>query len=298
MKWILSVVVLILSGCARPHPPEEGVKVDLGLKLLVPSDTVLLVGTRVEALLKTPIYQKYLANRALPQIEEFARRTALDPRKDLWELLFVSNGYQGVLLGRGKFSDQLEDPRLQKENLHKSGYKGLTIVGEDRGAVLFVNNSTAAVGTTESLHQLVDLRGTSTGPPPALAELMKGLLPDAQLWAAYTGGPVKLPFDENSNLANVNRLLASVQSGTVYFDFREGLKGVAEGTCSTEQGAQQVHDAFKALVGLGRLSVRPGQEELLPVYDSIQVTQQANHVKVVVEVPERMVEKFLDLWIK
>src|SRR6202035_1352792 len=128
MKRILLAAVLVLGGCARPHPPSEGVKVDLGLKLLVPSDTVLLVGTRVEALLKTPVYQKYLANRAIPQIEEFARRTALDPRNDLWEVLFVSNGQQGVLLGRGKFSDQLEDPRLEKENLHKSVYKGLTVV--------------------------------------------------------------------------------------------------------------------------------------------------------------------------
>ncbi len=297
MKRILLAAVLVLGACERPHPPSEGVKVDLGLKLLVPSDTVLLVGTRVEALLKTPVYQKYLANRAIPQIEEFARRTALDPRKDLWELLFVSNGQQGVLLGRGKFSDQLEDPRLEKENLHKSVYKGLTVVGDDRGAVLFVNNSTAALGTTDALHRLVDQRSSSAGPPPAMVTLMKGLLPDAQLWAAYTGGSIKLPFDENSNLANVNRLLASVQSGTVYFDFRDGLKGVAEGTCSTEQGAQQVHDAFKALVGLGRLSVRPGQEDLLPVYDSIQVTQEANRVKVVMDVPERLVEKFVDLWI-
>src|SRR5580704_8222351 len=273
---LITAAVVMLVGCERPHPPNFGVKIDPALAMMVPADTVLMVGTRVEELVKTPVYLKYVAGRSIPQIDEFARYTKLDPRTELWELLYVSNGKQGVLLGRGKFSDQLEDPRAQKGNPDVSDYKGLTIVGTGKTAVMFINTSTAAVGSPEALRALVDQREHSSGPPASLVALMKQLPKEAQFWAVYLGGPVKLPFDDNSNLANINKLLSSVQSGSLYLDLRTGVKAVAQGTCTSEQAAQQVHDALKALIGFGRLSVKPGQEEFLPVYDSIQVTQSTN----------------------
>ena len=252
----------MLAGCERPHPPSFGVKIDPALAMSVPADTVLLAGARIEELVKTPLYLKYIADRQIPQIDEFARYTKLDPRKELWELLFVSNGKQSVLLGRGKFSDQLEDPRAQKNNPNVSDYKGLTMVGMGDTAVLFINTSTAAVGRPDALRSLVDQREHNGGPPAQLTNLMKDLSKDAQFWAVYAGGPIKLPFDDNSNLANINPLISSVQSGALYFNLRSGVKGVALGMCSTEQAAQQMHDALKAMIGLGRLSVRPGQEYL------------------------------------
>ena len=61
--------VLILVGCA--HKSAVGPKIDPALATLVPEDTTLLVGTRLEALEKTPVYQKYLADRNFSQVEEF-----------------------------------------------------------------------------------------------------------------------------------------------------------------------------------------------------------------------------------
>src|SRR5580658_2089276 len=177
---LLTAAALVLVACERPHPPNFGVKIDPALAMMVPADTVLMVGTRVEELVKTPVYLKYVAGRSIPQIDEFARYTKLDPRKELWELLFVSNGKQGVLLGRGKFSDQLEDPRAQKDNPNVSAYKGLTMVGSGDAAVLFINTSTAALGRPDALRSLVDQREHASGPPAQLTTLMKDLSKDAQ----------------------------------------------------------------------------------------------------------------------
>src|SRR5580658_4233483 len=102
---------MLLAGCARKAP--VGPKIDPALATLIPGDTTLLIGTRLEALERTPVYQKYLADRKFPQIDEFARQTGIDPKKDLWELLFVSNGKNKILLGRGKFANEME-PRLEK----------------------------------------------------------------------------------------------------------------------------------------------------------------------------------------
>ncbi len=295
MRKALSFValLLVLAGCGR-NQPAAGVKVDPALATLVPADTVLLVGTRVEALLKTPVYQKYLASRQVPQIEEFARQTGLDPRKDLWELLFVSNGRQGILLGRGKFPDET-DPRLQTQGATRFVYKGYNLIGNDRTAVLFISPSTAAVGETAALRSLVDQRQKLNGPPASLTALMKEIPAQSQFWAIYAGGAIDLGLP--GNLGNVTKMLSSIQTGSAYFDLRTGLNGVATGRGSSEEGAQQVHDALKALVGLGRLSVPKGQPELAQAYDGIRVTLDSRRVKLYVDVPQELVDRFLGLWL-
>ena len=299
MRRAAWLIALVLAGCARKEP-ATGIQIDPALETLVPADTVLMVDTRLANLLKTPVYQKYFAGREIPQIEQFASMTGLDPRKDLSELLFVSNGKQGVLLGRGKFDHGME-AKLDKEGAERSTYKGHTLIGNGSATLVLMSPGTAAVGEPAAVRSLIDRGGPSSGPPAALAALLKGLPQDAQFWAAYTGGNIlggriQLPFDPNSNLANVNKLVGSVESGSVYFDLRNGLEGRAEGNCSSEESAQQVHDALKALVGLGRLSVRPDQEDLLPVYDSIQVMREARRVSVRIGVAQELVDKFLGVW--
>jgi hypothetical protein len=296
------IVPLLLTAAACSRQPAS-VKVDATLQTLVPQDTVLLVGTRFEALLKTPIYQKNFANRQIPQIDEFARRTGIDPRKDLWELLFVSNGKEGFLLGRGKFGDEMFQPSLDRPSLEnpqlgieRFTYKGMNLYGNDQGAVVLLSGTTAAIGRIDDLHNLIDHRTESHGPPAALTDLMKDLPADAQFWAAYAGGPIHLPFAADSNLGNLNKMIASVQTGSLYFDLRTGINGVLTANCSDDASGEQVEGAFKALIGIGRLSVPKNQPELADVYNTIRVTREGKRVKLYMDVPENMAQKFLDLW--
>lgn len=290
---LLLTLLLPFAACSRGS--QSGVKIDVSLATLVPSDTVLLAGTRLEALSKTAVYQKYLANRKFSAIDDFAKRTGLDPQKDLWELLFVSNGKSAVLLGRGKFANEME-PRLEKEGAQRFSHKGYNLIGTEQAAVVFINSSTAAVGPTADLRDFIDKRETSKGPPPALAAALKEISPDSQFWAAYTGGAVHLPIDPHSTAASLNRLIESIQSATVYFDFRNGLNSVAAGMCATDDQAQQVQAALKALVGLGRLNAPANQPELLQAYDGIRVTQEGHRVKLYLDLPQSTVESFLNAW--
>lgn len=226
-------------------------------------------------------------------MEEFAKQTGLDPKKDLWELLFVSDGKNNVLLGRGKFANEME-PRLEKEGAKRFGYKGYTLVGNEKTAVVFFSSSTAAMGPTDSLRFLLDQRGTSKGPPAALAALMKDVPPDAQFWAAYAGGPVDLGL--GGNLANISKLVNSIQTGSVYFDLRTGLSGVAGGECSTGASAEEVQGALKAFIGLGRLNTPADQKEMQAAWDGMRVTLQDKRVKLYIDVPQDVVDQFLNLW--
>ncbi len=281
----------VSMGCTRKS--AVGPKIDPALATLIPEDTTLLVGMRLEALKQTPVYQKYIAGRKFPQIEEFSRQTGLDPKKALWELLFVSDGKHNVLLGRGEFANEME-PRLEKGGAKRFGYKGYNLVGDEKNAVVFFSGSTAAVGSTASLRFLIDQRGTSKGPPASLAALMKDIPSDAQVWAAYGGGPFDLGL--SGNLANVNRVVHLIQGGSLYLDLRAGLNGVAAGECANGQAAEELQGALKAFIGLGRLNTPANQPELLKAYDGLRVTAQDQRVKLYIDVPQELADRFLTLW--
>ena len=85
------IAVLLLGGCSR-KPAETSVFIDPQFAALVPPDTTLLVGLRVEHLVKTPLYQKYLSGGKIRIIDRFARGTGINAEKSLWNLLLVSNG--------------------------------------------------------------------------------------------------------------------------------------------------------------------------------------------------------------
>jgi hypothetical protein len=291
LRFAVLLCAVILAGCAKKS--AIGPKIDPALATLIPEDTTLVVGTRLEALEKTPVYQKYLADRTFPQVETFAKETGLDPKKDLWELLFVSNGKNNVLLGRGKFANEME-PRLEKKGARRFGYKGYNLIGDEKAAVVFISSSTAAMGATESLKFLLDQRGASKGPPAALQASMKEIPADAQFWAAYAGGPVDLALP--GNLANITKLVGSIQTGSIYFDLRSGLNGVAVGDCSTDQGAEDVQGALKAFIGLGRLNTPASEPEMQKVWDGIRVTLADKRVRLYIDVPEQQVDRFLRLW--
>src|SRR6202795_1302564 len=115
-------MVAVLGGCSR-KPAETSVFIDPQFATLVPPDTTLLVGLRVENLVKTPIYQKYMSGGKIPIMCRFARGTGINPEKSLWNLLFISNGRQSFVLGRGKFADELMAPDFSKKGERRVGYQ-------------------------------------------------------------------------------------------------------------------------------------------------------------------------------
>jgi hypothetical protein len=214
----------------------------------------------------------------------------------LWELLLISNGKQSVVLGRGKFADEAE-PRIERPGATRFGYKGYNLVGDEREAVLLVSPSVIGVGSTPALRSLIDNKGKSNGPPANLAEQLKQMPAGAIFWAAYGGGVRSLPFNLPGDMANLNRIIASIQSGSVYLELPGGLNGLATGTCGSEQDAKSLYDALRALSALGRLAVPKDQPERARIFDGLRITQESNKVNIHIEQPEELVNTLLDLWL-
>jgi hypothetical protein len=289
------VVALLLSGCTR-RPAENSVFIDPQFSALVPPDTTLLVGLRVENLVKTPIYQKYLSGGKIPIIDKFARGTGINPEKSLWNLLLVSNGRDSFVLGRGKFADELMAPDFSKKGIARFGYKGLTLFGDEQQAMLMVNSSTIAMGDTATLRALVDRRASFHGLPEPLNVLTKEVPHETQLWGAYTGGPVDLPL--TGNLQNANKVLGLLGNGIFHFDLSHGVKGTITGVAANAQDAQQAHDGLAGFLGLGRMMAPTNQPELVLALDGIQVSQEGQRVSLRVAEPDELAWTLVQLLLK
>jgi hypothetical protein len=269
--------------------------------MLVPADAVFIIGANVEAIKNTPVYQKLLSQVDLPQLNQFTQQTGLDPRKDLRQLISVSNGKTGMLMARGSFNESDLARRLEGRGAKKIGYKGYNLFGDERGAVLFVNASTAVAGGTEELRRLIDERNTpGRGMPAALRDQIRALPETDQVWAAMRGGlqGMNVGVPPDSNLGNALQALRGIDSIRLGIDLRSGFDAQADATCQTERDAKHVHDMVKGLVGIGRLSTPDNQPEMLKLYDAIKVTQQQNHADVTAQIPTEQVDRFLDLWMK
>jgi hypothetical protein len=289
---VLALALGGLTGCVSTPP---GPKIDPALSGLIPPDTILLAGARLDKLQETPVYKQHLANRTVPVIDDFPKQIGLQvQRKDLWELLLISDGKQSIVLGRGKFADEAE-PRIERPGATRFAYKGFNLMGDEREAVLLVSPSVIGVGPTAALRSLIDNKGKSNGPPSNLAAQLKDMPAESVFWAAYGGGIRTLPFNLPGDMANVNKIVSSIQSGSIYLDLRAGVNGLATGNCTSDQDTKSLYDALKALTGLARLAIPKDKPEEGRLLDGLRVTQDAHKVNIHIEEPEELVGQLLEL---
>lgn len=281
-------------SCQKPAN-STAVRVDPALATMVPADTAVLVGAKLDKLRETQVYQKYFAQMSFPRLDDFAKQTGLDPRKDVWELLFASDGKQsGVLMARGKFPTSELEPKLQQQGATRTPYKTYNLYGDERNAAFFMNASTALAGSTPILKAIIDNRDRpGSGIPAALEPQLKAIPGDAQFWAVFSGTMMNVPFAGDSNLGNLNQIIHAIETGRFSADLRKGFLFQANGNCSTDADAKKIHDLLKGLVGMGRLSTPENQPDMLKVYDAIDVKQDGRTVNVAADVPPEIVDKFL-----
>ena len=302
MRLIASAVVLCSIALAGCQPRKSAsLHVSPALERLVPSDTVVVLGINFAALHDTPVYQKLIARVPLPQLDELQKQTGLDPRRDLSEILVCSNGKTALLLVRGKFRSADLEARVKSRGMTPSNYKGHNLYGDDRAAINFLDDSTAALGSPMEVRALIDQMSAGQGGLPAdLRDLLRTLPEGEQVYAALTGGiqNLNLPLPREGNLGNALDALRSVETATLGMNLSKGIDAVAAVNCKTEGDAKFVHDLLRGLVGFGRLNTPDNKPEMLKLYDAIHVTQQQSQTKATADVPEELADHFLNLWLK
>ncbi|MGH9664702.1 MAG: hypothetical protein ACRD9L_09790, partial [Bryobacteraceae bacterium] len=212
------------------------------------------------------------------------------------ELLYCSDGKRGVLFGRGRFNPADAEAKLAAKHLPLAAYKGYRLMGDERNAVVFFNSKIVLAGSTPVLREILDRGGHGGDPPPWLSSLVGTIPASSQIWVAFGGRGLALAFPDQGNLGNLNRIARSVETGVVYADLRQGVELAADGTCSTEADARQIHDALKGLIGMGRLTSPGNRPEMLRLYDSFQVEQNQRTLHIRANIPLDLVDPFFKMF--
>ncbi len=266
--------LLLLAGCS----PRGASRIDPALASLIPADSIMLAGAKLEAIRRTPLYQRFLASDA-----GFA---GLNER-DIYEVLMVSDGRRTAALARGKFAPaDGSEPKFDLPGAAREGYKGYTIlISGDRG-LTFMNPSVAVAGNPEAIRWIIDQRSSSSMPKP-LAQMLAGIPAANQVWLVAAGvpalaaaGPLASPMARN-----LKNALSVTESVTAAADLRAGLNGAAELICRTERNASDLAEGLKLLVSFARLS-SPDQAEIKQAWNKITIAQHERTVRLSVALTE------------
>ena len=144
MRSGLLAIPLMILGCSSAQ--MGGGRVDPVLAALVPADAFLLSGIRMSQLRTTPLYTKMLSQNLSSTLDDFAKNTNFDIRKDVNDILIASTPTSSgkVLLARGNFKIQAP------AGFKKSSYKGAEVYSKGEAAFPGTRHSRAPSGARPS----------------------------------------------------------------------------------------------------------------------------------------------------
>ena len=289
MKAFLLAISVAILGCSSAQ--FGGARIDRGLAALVPADTILLSGIRMSEVRATPLYNRMISQQRLSELNDFAKQTNFDPRKDVNDMLVASDGVDAVVLARGNF--KMQAPPESK----KSIYKGVTIYSNGEGAYAILDSTTAVAGVERAVRKAIDQKQSGRPGGTALIDRAGALQGQGQVWFVSSGWgtlPDKLS-SRGDNLSNFGRVFRSLEQASGTADLRSGLVATFTGDCRTEQDAKTLGDAARGMVGLGRLSVPENQPEMLRLFDGIKVEQKQQSVQLNVNIPPDLIDRLIKL---
>jgi hypothetical protein len=273
--------------------------VDPAFGPLVPPDTTFMAGVRLDKIRETALYKRLKGQYDLERrMNLFAQRTGLDPQKDLWQVLVVSNGEQTLVLARGKFTTGEMEPKLGALGNERTSYKDYTLIGTPQTSVVFMNPGVAVAGSQAALKHLLDHRAEYRDLPAQFVEKLKSMPAADQAWIVSSGtlpGMKAIGPDATGVRSMLSNLIGFIKDLQVGFHIDEGVDMAAQIDCISQEGAQRVHDAAKGALGLARLNTANDQTQLLRLYDGVQVNQKDTQVTVDAKIAPDSVDPLLKM---
>jgi hypothetical protein len=282
-------VILGFASSAVAQPAVDNV-----LQRMVPPGTTGLVGARMEVIRQTVLYRKLVESRNVPQLDEFARTTGFDPRRDVRELLFATTPRGDVMLARGTF--HLDAANLK--SLTRTRHGEYDIWSQGTNGFCILDSTLAAAGDRPAVIAALDewKSGSHTAAQPLLARV-SGVETRAQLWGVSTG--LSSFLAEHSPGAgsgiDLSKILQGLEDTSFEADLSMGLFAKIHGTTATEKDAVSLRDTFRGMIGLGRLKVPDNQPELLKVWDGMTVDQQGRSLTINVDIAQSLVDRLMQI---
>ncbi|MBM3775152.1 MAG: hypothetical protein FJW37_08320 [Acidobacteria bacterium] len=261
----------------------------------------LIAGVNVAQARVSPLAQFLLAR--MPQddaaLREFTLATGFDPRRDVTELLMVSNGQPGhpLMLARGAF-----DPRRIVEAAKSHGftgetYKGVELLIHSRahgGALAILDNSLAAFGSSDDVRAAIDRRSSPVSLAPQLFAKVNELSLTTDAWV-ITSAPLSelgrnVPSPAPQGPINGD-ILRKIERSSGGLKLGSNVEIRAEAEMPADRDATALADVLRFLAGMAQLNMPQNVPNPL---QTLNIAAETNLVKVSISIPQAQLENLIN----
>lgn len=281
--------------------------VDPSLLTLVMPDAKMLSGIQVDQAASSTFGRYVLAQMQSGDkgLSKFIAETGFDPRRDLRQILVASNGASktGLILGRGTFDAAKIIAAAKANGSTIAEYNGVSLVRgskdkDSKGAIAFLNGSTAVMGDYDSVCAAIDRRTGGATLSPDLVAKADEVSATNDAWfvtmvplSQYFAGKVA---DPNLASAMQGNMLQAVQqaSGGIRFGSTD-ITIHGEALTRSEKDASALVDVMKFLAGLVQLNrdQNPGAGKVATLLDTANFSFEGNVFRLSMVIPEEQAEK-------
>lgn len=291
---VLALVLAITAAACGLAPSSA--RLDPRLEKLIPADTNMMLEVNLAQLRDTSIYREHLSQASPAELDDFTRRTGIDLRRDVDQLVLASDGKNSLLLAEGRFHPDDARQRLRAAGATSTPVAGTDVFQEGPNGVAFIDSSVAVGGTAAGVRAALETQKNGGGIPAELRPALDAIASRDQIRAAMTGGAVKFPAQ--GNLQNLAQLALSIEQASAGVDLQNGLDLQARADCRSDEDARRVHDALRGFIAIARMSSPANRPDLIRVFDAINVVRENRQVRVTASLSPQDLNAFLSLWSK
>ena len=302
MSRFASLAYVLLLGCCSSFAA-----VDQGLLDLVPAGTKMISGVQAEKVKGSALGQFVFAHmqRDNENFQHFIQSTGFDPRRDVQELLFASNGdpehAQMIVIARGYF-----DPARIKTAAVSAGGSVESVAGVDlligkgskEGGIAFLDNTLAIAGNRDLLRRMVAGRKSPASLDSQLESGLRrvsgegdawfvSLIPGSQFQAAPTMNVHGQEFS--------GAVIQSVLQSSGWIRFGETVKVNLQAVTRSDKDAQSLADVVRFLSSMIQMQ-KEGQPQaavLAQALSGMQLRTDGSTMEMSLSVPEKGLEQLI-----
>jgi hypothetical protein len=276
-------------------PADAAPRVDNVLVRMTPPGTTSLVGAHMDQLEASDLYRKLMSQQKLPQLDQFARDTGFDPRRDVREILMADGPSGTVALARGTFN--LKQDPAPGMNLVRHGQYNIRAQGKSGYCIL--DSTLAVAGDVSAIEAALDewQGGAHKAAQPLLA-VVGSLSDTTPLWGVSSGFAVFLAnnLPKAGNGVDFAPIFRGVDASWFSVTVASGFNAAIHCTTATEKDAISLRDGAKGLIGLGRLSMPENQPDLLRFWDAFTVEQSGRSFSLKADIPGDLLDQMVTMF--
>ena len=282
--------------------------VDQGLLDLVPAGTRVISGVQAEKIKGSPLGQYLMAHmqQENENLQHFIQSTGFDPRRDVQELLFVSNGDpqqpQMAVIARGYF-----DPARIKSAAVAAGgsvesFAGIDLIagkGKKEGGIAFLDNTLAVAGNKVLLQTIVSSRKSPVSLDPQLQTGLRRVSGQGDAWFVSLIPGSQFSTENNNVTVHGQQfsgaLIQSVLQSSGWIRLGDTIKVNLQAVTRSEKDAQSLADVVRFLSSMVQMQKenQPRAAVLAQALNDMQLSTDGNTMEMSLALPEAALEQLM-----